>query len=252
MKELRQKKILEKIKQSSKVYSSELSIELKVSEDTIRRDLKELSNQGLIRKVHGGAVRFDTSSYIPMNYEDRQTFAAHEKNIIAQKAITLLKDDMLVLIDGGTTNLEIIKQLPPDLKLTVITNCLPAAMELLKQSNIHTYFVGGELLSDAPVTVGADTINLLNEVNADIFFVGTRSLSIDNGLTDIDRAEVLIKRKMAECSKKVVSVALSEKLNSVQNFNIIPMDKLNILITELSPDHEALNPYKSMPGLQIL
>ncbi len=252
MKELRQEAILEKIKQSSKVLSSELSIEMNVSEDTIRRDLKELSNQGLIRKVHGGAVIFDSHSYIPMNYNDRQTFAAKEKKIIAHKAISLLKDDMLVLIDGGTTNLEIARQLPSDLKLTVITNCLPVAMELQSNRNIHTYFLGGELLSGVPVTVGTDTINLLSEVNADVFFIGTRSLNVEKGLTDIDRSEVLVKRKMAEHSKKVVSVALSEKLNSVQNFNIIPIEKLDILITELSPENQALSLYKNIPGLELL
>ncbi|MCU4174255.1 DeoR/GlpR family DNA-binding transcription regulator [Carboxylicivirga sp. N1Y90] len=252
LKEERQNSILEKIKQSSKVLSSELSIELNVSEDTIRRDLKELSNKGLIRKVHGGAVLFNSASYIPMNYDDRKIFAAREKEVIAQKAITLLKDDMLIFIDGGTTNLQIAKQLPNDIKLTVMTNCLPIASELVTKGNINTYFLGGEFLPGVPITVGTDTIDLLNEVNADIFFIGTRSLSIDRGLTDIDRSEVLVKRKMAERSAKVVSVALSEKLESVQNFSIISIDQLNVLITELSPIDNVLSRYSQIQGLQII
>lgn len=252
LKEERHQKILNEIKRSSKVLSSELSINLEVSEDTIRRDLKELSQQGLIRKVHGGAVLHETASYIPMDYEDRGTYAFEEKKVIAQKAISLLKDDMLIFIDGGTTNQEIAKQLPNDLKISVMTNCLPVALELLNKSNVHTYFLGGAILSGVPITVGTDTINILNEVNADIFFMGTRSLSIEKGLTDIDRTEVLVKRKMAERSEHVVSVATSEKLNTVQNFNIIAIENLTHLITELNPDNEILSNYKKMTSLTLL
>ncbi|WP_222844120.1 DeoR/GlpR family DNA-binding transcription regulator [Saccharicrinis aurantiacus] len=252
LKEERHQEILDMIKQSSKVLSSELSIELNVSEDTIRRDLKELSQKGLIRKVHGGAVLNDSSAYIPMNYDDRKTFAFEEKKIIAQKAISLLKDDMLIFIDGGTTNQEIASQLPNDINISVMTNCLPVAIELLNKPNIQTHFLGGRILSGVPITVGADTINILNEVNADIFFIGTRSFSIEKGLTDIDRTEVLVKRKMAERSALVVSVALSEKLGSVQSFNIIPTEKLNYLITELNPEDQSLINYKSLAGLTLL
>lgn len=252
LKEERHQKILDIIKRSSKVLSSELSIDLEVSEDTIRRDLKELSQKGLIRKVHGGAVLNESAAYIPMNYEDRGTFAFEEKQSIAKKAISLLKDNMLIFIDGGTTNQEIARQLPDDINIAVMTNCLPVAIELLNKPNIQTHFLGGRILAGVPITVGADTVNILNEVNADIFFVGTRSFSIEKGLTDIDRTEVLIKRKMAERSTSVVSVALSEKLGSVQSFNIIPTEKLDYLITELDPEDPSLNDYKSLAGLSLL
>lgn len=251
LKEERQSIILEKIKYSSKALSSELSVELSVSEDTIRRDLKELSDRGLIRRVHGGAIRQDAGSYIPMNYDDRKTFAAEEKSLMAQKAISLLKDDMLVLMDGGTTNMEIARQIPLDIDITVMTNCLPVATELMSKPNVSTYLLGGELLSGVPVTVGPDTISLLDEVNADIFFIGTRSISIDRGLTDIDRTEVLVKRKMAERSRCVVSVALSSKLDSIQSFSIIPIDKLDVLITELDPEHQVLSAYQKVRSLTI-
>lgn len=252
LKEERQSLILEIIKRSSKALSSELSYELEVSEDTIRRDLKELSNKGLIRKVHGGAILTGASTYIPMKYDDRKTFAASEKTTIAQKAVSLLKDDMLVLIDGGTTNLEIARLIPADLKLNVMTNCLPVATELVGKRNVHTYFIGGDLLTGIPVTVGIDAIQQLNDIFADLFFVGTRSLSIDKGLTDIDRAEVLIKRKMAERSNKTISVALSHKLDTAQNFSILPIQKLGGLITELSPNDPILMPYQKISGLKVL
>jgi len=251
LKEERQGLILNQIKNSSRVLSSELSQNLNVSEDTIRRDLKELSSKGLIRKVHGGAVLLE-SSYIPMKYADRGTFASREKEIIAKKAVALLKDDMLVFIDGGTTNLEIAKSLPSDIKLTVITNCFPVAAELVNKENISTIFLGGEVPHGVPITVGADTLNYLSEINADVFFIGTRSISLERGLSDIDRSEVLVKRKMAERSSKVVSVATSDKLESVQSFSIISINDLDVLITELNPNNPILSNYKEKSSLIIL
>lgn len=252
LKEERQQIILDEVKKSSKVLSSDLSKTMCVSEDTIRRDLKDLSNQGLIRKVHGGAILNETSSYIPMKYDDRQNFASEEKKVIAKKAVSLIKEEMLIFIDGGTTNLEIVRNIPDNLKIKIITNCLPVASELVNRNNIKTFFLGGEILKGVPVTVGADTLSLLDEINADLFFIGTRSINIKNGLTDIDRVEVLIKRKMADRSAKVVSVAHSEKLNSVQSFNIIPIQKLDILITELEPTDNIFADYKLQSGLTIL
>jgi len=251
LKEERQQIILEKITKSSKVLSSELSIDLGVSEDTIRRDLRDLSDQGLIRKVHGGAI-LNESSYIPMKYDDRKEFASKEKQIIADKAVSLLKDEMVVFIDGGTTNLEITKRIPDGLKLTVITNCFPVASELVNKKEIQTYFLGGDVMPGAPITVGADTLSLLDEVNADLFFIGTRSISIAKGLTDIDRSEVLVKRKMAEKSTKVVSVALSEKLESVQSFRIISIEDLDILITEHNPENIVLKNYNELKNLTVI
>jgi|LGVF01.2.fsa_nt_gb DeoR/GlpR family transcriptional regulator of sugar metabolism len=251
LKEERQKLILDKISQSSKVLSSELSKTLSVSEDTIRRDLRDLSDQGLIRKVHGGAILHE-SSYIPMKYDDRKGFASKEKQIIADKAVSLLKDEMVIFIDGGTTNLEITKKIPAGMKLTVITNCFPVASELVNKKNIQTYFLGGDVLSGVPITVGADTLSFLDEVNADLFFIGTRSISIEKGLTDIDRSEVLVKRKMAEKSTKVVSVALTEKLESVQSFKIIPIEDLDVLITEHKPDNIVFENYNKLKNLTIV
>lgn len=187
-----------------------------------------------------------------MKYDDRKGFASKEKQIIADKAVSLLKDEMVIFIDGGTTNLEITKKIPAGMKLTVITNCFPVASELVNKKNIQTYFLGGDVLSGVPITVGADTLSFLDEVNADLFFIGTRSISIEKGLTDIDRSEVLVKRKMAEKSTKVVSVALTEKLESVQSFKIIPIEDLDVLITEHKPDNIVFENYNKLKNLTIV
>jgi DeoR/GlpR family transcriptional regulator of sugar metabolism len=251
LKEERQKIILEKITKTSRVISSELCRDLEVSEDTIRRDLKELSDKGLIKKVHGGAI-LNESSYIPMKYDDRRSFASKEKMIIAQKAVNLIKEDMVILIDGGTTNIEIVKNLPKGIKLTVITNCLPVALELVHNKFIDTIFVGGYILPGVPITVGLDALNFLDEINVDILFLGTRSIDLEKGLSDIDREEVLVKRKMVERSNVVVSIAISDKLNSVQSFKITSLENIDILITELDVDDPILTKFKDVNGLELI
>jgi DeoR/GlpR family transcriptional regulator of sugar metabolism len=247
----RQQVILELIGKSSKVLSNDLSNELGVSEDTIRRDLKELSDKGLIRKVHGGAVLND-DSYIPMNYTQRINYASKEKKIIAEKAISLLEDEMTILIDGGTTNLEIAKRLPEHLNLKVYTNCLPIASELVNRKKTSTFIIGGEIMTDVPVTVGGDVMNFLNEIKADIYFMGTRSIDVKAGLSDIERSEVLVKRKMAESSDKVVSVATSDKIASEQNFKIIDVKGLDYFISELDPKDKTLNDFRKISTLKII
>lgn len=250
LKEERQRFILDEIRKTSKVRSSDLSVMLSVSEDTIRRDLRELSDQGKIRKVHGGALSND-SNYIPLSYGDREGFAQQQKETIASKVLGLLKDDMVVIVDGGTTNLEIVRSLPSDIKLTIVTNCLPVAMAASEHRFADLFFLGGKVLSGAPVTVGNDVLNTLDEINADIFLVGTRSISVNRGITDIDRDEVLVKRKMMEVSENVVSPCISEKLGANQPFLVNPIGSVDTLVTELDPRDNALTAFVEQ-GLKVL
>lgn len=251
LKEERQQYILNEIRKNNKVLSSELSISLNVSEDTIRRDLRELSDSGKIRRVHGGAVRNanstdaseDVSSYIPFSYEDREVYSKAKKEIIAEKAISLIKDDLVILIDGGTTNLEITKRLPKDLKATIITNCLPIASSLAPYRFLDVYFLGGKILPNALVTVGYSVINELSDIKADLCFMGTRSFDINRGITDIDREEVEVKGAMARSARRVVSVATSDKLMTAQPFLGVSINNITTLITELKPTADVLKPF---------
>ncbi|MBX2842936.1 MAG: DeoR/GlpR family DNA-binding transcription regulator [Flammeovirgaceae bacterium] len=248
LKEERLNYILDEIRAYNKVKSSDLSIQLNVSEDTIRRDLKELSDTGKIRKVHGGAM---ASSYIPFSYKDREVYAHEEKISIVKKAIPLIKDDQVVLIDGGTTNLELVRLLPQDLKATFFTNCLPVATQLAEHPNIEIVFIGGKIIKNALVSIGLDVINSLNEIQADICFLGTRSIHYKNGITEIDREEAQVKRAIAQSANHVVSLAISDKLDTLQPFKVEGINKINTIVTELDPNHERLDNYKKS-GVEVL
>ncbi|NLR94169.1 MULTISPECIES: DeoR/GlpR family DNA-binding transcription regulator [Flammeovirga] len=261
LKEERHQYILAEIRKNNKVLSSELSQRLNVSEDTVRRDLRELSDLGSIRRVHGGAVKHqneinleehsEVSSYIPFSYEDREVYSKAKKEIIAEKAISMLNDDFVILIDGGTTNLELVKKLPKDFKGTIITNCLPIASSLVGHRFVDVYFLGGKILPNALVTVGYSVMNELKEIKADVCFLGTRSLDTSRGITDIDREEVEVKNAMSKAANKVVSVATSDKLNTAQPFLCVSVDKVNVLITELDTNEPILKPFKDL-GMEII
>ena len=232
LKEERQVLILNEIINNNKVRSSKLSKTLGVSEDTIRRDLKELAEHGKIKKVHGGAM---ASSLLPYNYKRNNLYQLKNKQMIARKALSLLKDGQVVIVDGGTTNMEFVKVFPTNIHLTVFTNSIPIANLLSEHPTVETIFLGGKLLKSAKITVGIDAVQMLSEIQADLGFIGTRSLHKKLGITTTNREEAIIKKKMADSSSRIISLVLSEKLGTFQPFKVIKTINIDTFITELSP-----------------
>ncbi len=231
----------------NKVLSADLCAPLRASEDTIRRDLQELEKANLLTKVHGGAI----SKSIQFSLENQIFYSHPEKTVIAEKAVTLLKDGMTILLSGGTTIIQMIKALPPDLNATFITMSLPTALCLLQHPKSEVIFVGNKILKNARMAVGAAAVDAIKQINADLCFLGTNSIDAAQGITDLEWEIIEVKRAMVAQSKKVVSLCISEKLNSVQKLKVCPLGALDYLITELSSDHPLLMDYKS-EGLTIL
>ncbi|MFZ5978118.1 MAG: DeoR family transcriptional regulator [Hydrotalea flava] len=247
LKKERQAYILQQINIHNKVLSSDLSVQMNVSEDTIRRDLQELDEQGKITKVHGGALSKAFHFTLQSNVVYQQT----EKRMIAQKAIALLRDGMFVLLSGGTTIVEMVKVLPKELSVTFITVSLPVALELLNHPNSQVIFLGNLLSKNAQIAVGAEVVTRLSEITADICFLGTNSIDAEKGITDLEWEVIEVKRAMISSALKTVSLAISEKVNTVQRLQVCKLDAIHTLITELEPTHSRLEPYKTA-GLQIL
>jgi len=247
LKRERQSFILRQVNIHNKVLSSDLSIEMKVSEDTIRRDLNELSDDGKILKVHGGAL----SKSFHLSISPGNVYSLDSKKIIAQKAISLIKDGMFVLTTGGTTIIELAKALPAELSATFITGSIPAAHEYTQHPNIELIFIGDKVSKVSQITVGGEAISKIRQIKADLCILGTNALDTINGLTDNDWDVVQVKKAMIESSDKVVSLSISEKLNTSQRIKVCDLQEINILITELQPSHEMLVNYKKA-GLEIL
>lgn len=240
LKQERQAFIVHQVNLHNKVFSSDLSEQINVSEDTIRRDLQELADKGKIIKVHGGAL----SKSFHSSFNNSQVYSIDKKKVIAQKAATLIKDGMFVLTSGGTTIIELARALPESLHATFITGSLPAALEYVHHPNIEIIFIGDKLSKSSQITVGADAILKIKQIKADLCFLGINAIDVENGLTDNDWDVVQVKKAMIESSAKVVALTISEKINTSQRIHICKAEELDVLISELSPDEKLFDAYK--------
>ena len=240
LKRERQSFILRQVNLHNKVLSSDLSQEMQVSEDTIRRDLNELSDDGKIIKVHGGAL----SKSFHLSIKSSNVYSLDEKKTIAQKASHLIKDGMFVLTTGGTTIIELAKALPPELSATFITVSLPVAYEYIHHPNIEVIFIGDKISKSAQISIGGEAISKIRQIKADLCFLGTNAIDVTSGITDSDWDVVQVKKAMIETSEKVISLAISEKLNTVQRIKICEVSDIDVLITELDNLDDLLVPYR--------
>lgn len=248
LKKERQSYILQQVNLHNKVLSSSLSHEINVSEDTIRRDLLELSEEGKLLKVHGGALsRSFSQVHIPSN----GVYSQQHKKSIAQKAITLISDGMFVLTGGGTTIVEMARVLPKDLKATFVSGSIAAILEYMDHPNIEVILIGDRVSKNSKITVGSEAITKIRQVKADICFLGTNAIDIQSGVTDNDWEVVQLKKAMIESASKVVCLAIAEKINTYQPIQICPLHKIDVLITELNPDDPLLKPYTNA-GIELL
>jgi len=240
-KEERQKVILEYLSKEHRVTLLELSAYLNVSEDTIRRDVKELSDQGLLKAVRGGAV---APSPIPLHFRVRENHDVENKKIIAAKAISYLKDGQVVFIDGGTTSMALVASFPYDLKITVITNSFPVAALIEDLPNIELIFAGGKMCKTSFTTASIDTIDFFRNFRADICILGICSIHHDRGVTGVLYDDSQIKRNMIQNSNFVIALSSIEKIGTAESYLVCPLKDINVLVTNINPENEVLKAYK--------
>jgi len=229
LKEERQQNILDLLEKENKVIASNLSQLFNVSEDTIRRDLKELDQKGLVRRVHSGALKAGPP-VTSFNY--RQNIASEVKDKLAKSALNFLKENSVIIIDGGTTNLHIAQNLPLDFNATIITNSPPLAVALEQHSNIELIMIGGILYKESMVSLGIDTYQFLQTIRADMYVMGIYNIDPQIGISVPTLTEAQIKRAMIESSAETMGLATSDKLGTVSKNIISSSDSLSYLITE--------------------
>lgn len=244
----RQERILQFLQEEKKVLSAELCERMDVSEDTIRRDLKELANEGKVLKVHGGALTTAQKMYA---FQKEDIYDHEKKLVMAKKALQLIEDNDVLIIGGGTTNLELVSLLPPDLGITVFTYSLPIAMRLSEHSKIDVILFGGKLMKRAQVTIGLDMIQYISKIRADACFLGASGIDMHTGLMEIDWEVSQLKKAIINVSDKVVVMSTSEKIDTKQRFLVCGPEQINTMITEIDPDSNQLSGYKKR-GIQVL
>ncbi|MET0243569.1 MAG: DeoR/GlpR family DNA-binding transcription regulator [Flavitalea sp.] len=248
LKQERHAYILHQVNLHNRVLSANLGQEMTVSEDTVRRDLQELADAGLIIKVHGGALSHSFDHHYTAGTD---IYSQASKQVIARKANTLLQNGMFILTTGGTTIIEFAKNLPPALQATFISGSIPAILEYIRHPAIDVIVIGDKVSKNAKITAGGEALDRIRGIRADLCFIGVNALDAKDGLTDNDWDVVQVKKAMIGSSKKVVCLSISEKLDSVQPIHVASPGHIDVLITELDPQDLRLDAYR-MAGMTIL
>jgi DeoR/GlpR family transcriptional regulator of sugar metabolism len=239
--------ILKMLDTDQRVSSVQLAEILNVSDDTIRRDLNELAENGLLKKVHGGAIPKSPSPY---KLIERINILHEEKIILAQKAQPFFKDGQVIILDNGSTNMEVARLMSPNLKATVFTTSIPIAEILCEHPNIELFMLGGKVFKDAQNTYGTEVIELLSKIRADIFLLGVCGIHHQIGVTMPDWGESVVKRKMAEISAKTIALVTADKINTAENYVICSYQQIDVMLTDDSISETQLIDYKGV-GVEV-
>ena len=239
----RRRSIMQMLQRDGKVLASELSKSFQVSEDTIRRDLRELAEAGMLQRVHGGAL---PRSPISASFSERQQQATGAKEAMARAALRFIHPGQVIILDGGTTLLHVARQLPRDQRLTVITHSPPIALALIEpeQAEMEVILIGGQMNRHAQVAQGAATVEAYRNIRADLCFLGIRGLHPTIGISTSNLEESYVKRAMMASAAEVVALASAEKLDTAAPYIVGPASMLTRLVTERSAPEETLAPYR--------
>jgi DeoR/GlpR family transcriptional regulator of sugar metabolism len=240
--------ILEQLRLAGRIETQELSRSLAVSEDTLRRDLRELAADGKLQRVHGGAL---LRSPATGSFAEREGQAAGAKRTLALAAVRLLQDDQVILIDGGTTNLQVARHLPRTLRATIVTSSPAIALAVLPLPQVDVLLLGGRLAKQVETTIGVTTAEALRCIRADVCLLGVCSLHAEFGISVADSEEAQIKRLMVAQAGEVVAVALADKLGTAMPYVVAPVRELTHLVTECFVPQEALAPYEEQ-GITVI
>jgi DeoR/GlpR family transcriptional regulator of sugar metabolism len=245
----RQERVRQIVRSRHAVRVEELRSELGVSTATIRRDLDELEERGALRRVHGGAVAVDVRP-IEARFEAKAAKHAPEKQRIAARAAELVEPDARIYLDAGSTCLELARLLVERTDITIVTNSLPAIVELAGRGP-RLIVVGGELRPLSQALVGPLSARLIDELYVDRAFMGTFSLSLDAGLTTTDPGEAFTKERVLSRAREVVLLADSSKLGSRSFAHAGRLDQIDVVITDADLDEAAASVFASV-GVRVM
>lgn len=234
----RQAAILQRLSRDGRVLAVALAAEFHTSEDTIRRDLRDLAATGRCRRVYGGALPASPASG-PLSR--RLDVAPDAKRALGRAAASLVEPGWTVLIDSGSTNLRIAEALPADRDLTVVTNAPAVAAALAGRPRCTLVVLGGRVDPALGAAFGPRTLRDLDGIRADIAFVGSCGLAAGPGLTVFDPEEAEFKRRLVAVSARAAAALSADKLGTAAPFAVCPVAALHHLIVEHGTASAALD-----------
>jgi DeoR/GlpR family transcriptional regulator of sugar metabolism len=239
----RKQQILGLLKRNGQVIAKDVSRAMGVSEDTIRRDLRELAQAGLLQRVHGGAL---PASPAIVDFAGRERLRHAGKIAIGRAAASMIQPHQVVILDGGTTARELARHIPLEMQATVITHSPAIALELLQHSGIEVILIGGRLFKHSVVSVGAACMEAIRSVHAGTFFMGVTGVHPETGLTTGDFEEAAVKRALSHAAAETIVLASAEKLGAASSYPVIGLDEISGIITEKSVGAAVIRPYEDL------
>jgi DeoR/GlpR family transcriptional regulator of sugar metabolism len=239
----RKREILSILKRNGQVIAKEVSRSMGVSEDTIRRDLREMSQEGLLQRVHGGAL---LASPAVTDFAGREAITTKGKTAIGHAAAQMIRTGEVVILDGGTTARQVARHIPTELHVTVVTHSPTIALEFVHHANVEVILIGGRMFKNSLVAVGAAAIEGISHIHADTYFMGVTGIHPKTGLTTGDFEEAAVKRALSHAAADTIVLASSEKLNATSAYAIVPLSEISGIITERTADATLIRPYEKL------
>jgi DeoR/GlpR family transcriptional regulator of sugar metabolism len=241
--------ILTALQKSGAVSVEGLSKELDVSLVTVRRDLDALEGQGLLRRTHGGAVSIEPLFYEPFR-NDRSFQAqvekfAEEKRRIGRAAAGLIKQGEIIALTPGTTTTEVIRGLPLNHGITVVTSTVNVAMELSKRKDLDIYVTGGHLHGDWFSLVGPTAVQSLSRLLIHVLFIGADGIDARWGVSCCDAEEAQLNSTMVKHAQRRIAVVDHSKFGIVAGWRICATNELDVLVTDSGASDEMVAPFES-------
>jgi DeoR family fructose operon transcriptional repressor len=245
--EERQAQIVALARAEGRVDVSGLAARLDVTTETVRRDLTSLERQGVLRRVHGGAVPVERLGFDPA-VAIRESVLTTEKEAIAKAALDEVPEEGTIAFDAGTSTLRLAEILPVGRELTVVTNSLPHAVLLAARPGLTVHIVGGRIRSRTLATADEAAQDFMRHLFVDVAFVGTNGVSVEHGLTTPDRSEAATKRALIAAARRTVVLADHTKFGADQFASFADLPDVDTIITDtgldadLAADVEAAGP----------
>ena len=243
--EERRRVILDTVEREGKALATELAARLGISEDTVRRDLRELDSAGLLRRVHGGALR-RAAGEAPL--QQRIERDAPRKAALGLALRGLIRPTDTVLIDAGSTNLALAHQLEDGCAAVIVTNSPQVALALQGMRQTRVVLIGGVFSPGSGATLGAQAVAEIGRIHADLCIVGVCAVQAGKGLYASDPEEAVLKRAMLSAAHRRAAAVLNERLLDAAPFAIAPLAELDHLALEADAPPDALIRLRDIAG----
>ncbi|WP_448101764.1 DeoR/GlpR family DNA-binding transcription regulator [Luteibacter jiangsuensis] len=237
----RQQLILERLGRDGKVVAADLANEFRVSEDSIRRDLRDLASQGLCRRVYGGALLMQHVAPLDERHRER----AELKRALARVAAGLVGEGQILFVDAGSTNTALAKALPDNRGLTVVTNAPDVAMAVLGRPGFEVILLGGRVDARIGGAIGSRTVRHAQDIRADLCFPGVCAIDPERGLWTYDEEETVFKQAIIEASGETVAIATPDKLVASATHHTAPVTAIAHLVVAADTDAAVVRRYRA-------